>query len=428
MALTWVRIANLKGPAGAGDAAALIRFNGIDATLAKIDRTDYVKGSDLRVLQYTQGDEYSIPFADRDGYMAGGFTAKGRLELFKPMILPPNAVQPSAIAGMTALDPSTGYVSGALDKDGYVSYGVRTDGSFRVFKGDGGVASRTKIAAIGDSLVRGYTGATAWEIADSWPSKLAAKLPGVTVENLGIGGNSIDEIRLRIGAMDFWVTPTTGAIPGEGPVSLTTKQKIGFVNQNTFDLTGYLAGVYGTLSRTTTGMTFTRTSPGAGFTVAGPLRFDAARPDFSGHTAIIWAGRNDVSFEVVGPESSVTEHVVVSTLELVEWLTPRIKQVIVVGPTNRVDELRGTARYNTVIAINERLAQLLPGKYMDVRTWLNTRAIYDAGLTPTAADLDAISKDAPPPQIMDGGSHYNKPIAPLLATKFYARLTEKGFI
>lgn len=65
---------------------------------------------------------------------------------------------------------------------------------------------------------------------------------------------------------------------------------------------------------------------------------------------------------------------------------------------------------------------------MDVRSWLVNQAIYDAGLTPTAADLDAISKDAPPPQIMDGGSHYNKPIAPLLATKFHARLTEKGFI
>lgn len=428
MALKWVRIANLKGPTGAGDAVALVRFGKIEDALVKTDRTDYVKGSDLRALQYTPGDDYSIPFADRDGYMAGGFTANGRLALFKPMILPANAVQPSAIAGMTSLDPSTGYVAGALDKEGYISYAVRTDGAFRVFKGDGGVASRTKIAAIGDSLVRGYTGATAWDVADSWPSKLAEKAPGVTVENLGIGGNSIDEIRLRIGAMDFWVTSATGAIPGEGPVALTTKQKIGFVDSNTFDLTGYLAGVHGTLSRTASGITFTRSSPGEGFAVDGPLRFNAGRADYSGHTAIVWAGRNDVSFDVTGPESSVAEHVLASTLELVEWLTPRIKQVIVVGPTNRVDEPRGTAKYDTVMAINKRLAELLPGKYMDVRSWLVNRAIYDAGLTPTAADLKAISEDAPPPQIMDGGSHYNKPIAPLLATKFYARLTEKGFI
>lgn len=428
MALKWVRIANLKGPAGAGDAVALIRFKGIDEVLAKIDRTDYIKGSDLRALQYTQGDEYSIPFADRDGYMAGGFTMKGHLALFKSLILPKNAVQPGAIAGMVALDPSTGYVAGVLDKDGFVSYGVKTDGSFRVFKGDGGVASRTKIVAFGDSLTRGYFGGTGWPLEDAWPAKLGAKLPGVTVENLGYNGNTIDEVRLRTGAMDLWATPTGGAIPGEGPVTLTTMQKIGFIDSNPFDITGFLGGVYGTLSRTASGITFTRAAPGAGFTVAGPLKFNAGRVDYSGQTAIIWAGRNDVSNDITGPESTVAEHVIASTLELVEWLTPRIKQVIVVGVTNRADEPRGTARYNTIIEINERLAQLLPGKYMNVRSWLVERAIYDAGLTPTAADLDSISKDAPPPQIMDGGSHYSKPIAPLLADLFYTRLTEKGYI
>lgn len=430
MALKWVRIANLKGPAGAGDAAALIRFNGIDEVLARFDRTDYVKGNDRRALQHTTGDEYALAFTDRDGYVAGGFTSRGRLRVFKPMDLPDNTIQPSAVAGMVTLDPSTGYVSGAIDPDGYMSFGVRTNGSFRVFKGDGGVASRAKIAAFGDSLTRGYTNADAWDIADSWPSILSGKLPGVEVANLGYGGNTADEIRFRTGAIDLYLTSATGYIPATGSVAVTTKQKVGFRDNGNFSAVGYLAGIYGTFRREPGGaMSFTRTSDGVSVPVPSPSRFVVLNKiDYRDYTAIIWLGRNDVSYAVKGAESTVAEHVVASNIELVEWLSSRVKQVIVVGATNRVDEPRGTTKYNTVIEINERLAQLFPGKYMDVRTWLVNQAIYDAGMTPTEADLDAISKDTPPPQIMDGGSHYNKPIAPLLADLFYARLTEKGYI
>lgn len=394
-----------------------------------LDSADVILGTDTRILQRTMETEYAIPFADRDGFVAGGFTADGgHLSLNKSMILPDDAVQTDSVVGMTSLDPSTGYVSGAMDKDGYLSFGIRTDGAFRVFKGDGGVASRTKIACFGDSLTRGYTGGTAWDIADSWPSRLGVMLPGAQVANLGYGGNTADEIRIRSGAKDLLLTPAGGMIPATGSVVVTTRQNVGFIGDGNITFSGFLAGIFGSFQRTAGVMTFTRRSPGVGVAVTTPTKFVVAEPDYSGHTAIIWLGRNDVSYGVTGAETTVAEHVVASTLELVEWLTPRMKQVIVVGTTNRVDEPRGTEKYDTVIEINQRLSQLLPGKYMDVRTWLVNRAIYDAGMTPTQADLDAIAKDTPPPQIMDGGSHYNKPIAPLLAGMFHKRLIEKGYI
>lgn len=424
-----IQRANLPGQIAHGIAAQpSVATAAAAAVESAIEGVDIVTGKDSRILQRTMDADYAIPFLDRDGYMAGGFTSDGRLSLFKPMNLPVNAVQPGAIAGMTGLDPSTGYIAGALDKDGYMGFGVTTEGAFRVFKGDGGVASRTKIACFGDSLTRGYTGGTAWDISESWPSKLAQKLPGIEVTNLGFGGNTADEIRIRSGAKDIWLSPVGGSIPASGEVAVTTRQNIGFIADGNISFDGYLAGIFGTFRRTGGVMTFTRRSAGVGVPVPAPARFKVVQPDYSGHTAIIWLGRNDVSYDVTGAESTVAEHVVAATIEMVEWLTPRMKQVIVVGTTNRLDEPRGTAKYNTVVEINQRLAQLLPGKYMDVRTWLVNRAIYDAGITPTQADLDAIARDTPPPQIMDGGSHYNKPIAPLLATMFHTRLIEKGYI
>lgn len=417
MSFEWRYLANITGPAG--DTVANERLAEIDRALA-----DTAK----RGLQPTPNGDEVIQFSDKDGYLAGWFNKEGRFALPKAPILPMDSIPTEALAGFTPMDPSTGYLVGFADKSGYLAAGLTVEGSWRVFKGDGGEASRTKIACFGDSLTRGYSGTTAWDVADSWPAKLGSKIPGAEVVNLGFSGNTTDEIRFRTGVLEARFSPVGGSIPGTGSVAVTTKQTLGFATNREFTIGGYLGGIYGMLRHEGGAYTFTRTSPGVGVQVATPLTFKVDQPDYGSHTAIFWVGRNDVSFGITGPEATVADHVVTATLEMVEWLRHRVKHVIVVGPTNRVDEPKGSAGYDTVLEVNQRLQALLPGKYMNVRKWLVEKAIYEAGVTPTAADLAQIEKDAPPLSIMDGGTHFNRPIAPLLADKFYARLASKGFI
>ncbi|WP_427130300.1 hypothetical protein [Pseudarthrobacter sp. S9] len=393
-------------------------------------------GTDDRALRPVDSMTWPIPFMDKDGYMAGAFDANGALNLFKAPVLPVGSLPIESFdtgMGLRTLDPNSGYVFGLMDQDGYMAAGLSLDGYFTVFKGAAAgassVSSRTKILCVGDSLTRGYTGSTAWDIADSYPSKLAGLLPDVSVVNQGFGGNPVDEIRLRVAALKLYLTPVGGVIPASGAVDVTTRQAIGWVPGNTVSLNGSLLGVSGTFTRSPTSMTFTRSSSGASVTVSTPAPLLISKPDYSGYTAIIWTGRNDVSYGCLGHEKTVPDHVVAASIEFIEWLSPHIRQFAIVGTTNRVDEPRGTDKYNQVIEINTRLAALYPGKYINVRDYLVNHAIYDAGMTPTQADLDAMANDTPPPSIMDGGSHYNIPIAPLLAQNvFYPYLTKKGLI
>ena len=95
---------------------------------------------------------------------------------------------------------------------------------------------------------------------------------------------------------------------------------------------------------------------------------------------------------------------------------------------NQTEEGTGTENYEQVIGINKALAQRFPGQYINVRKWFVHDAIHELGITPTTADFEAMDNDAPPPSLTDGGSHYIKPVAPLLAEKFATALKERGYL
>ena len=281
---------------------------------------------------------------------------------------------------------------------------------------------------MGDSLTRGYAASEHWPLADAYPAKLGANYPYLTVNNQGYVGYTTDEIRLRTGSLSLVVKPQGGQIPASGTVNLETAQVIGWGGSTSLTLTGVLNGVPGTISRTPSSLTFTRAAAGNAVSMAGPAPFVATGDDFSASTIVLWAGRNDVNQNIKGPHPSVAEHVVSSVLDLVEWLTPRCKSIVVLGTSNSVDEPSTTTKYETVKTINERLAQLLPHKYADIRTYLVHQAIHDVGITPTQADIDNMAADAPPPSIWDTGSHYLKPVAEHVAGFVGNHLAAKGYI
>ena len=373
--------ANLPGMIANGVAAQpAVAMAAAAAVEQAAQDVDIVVGEDSRIpVPIEAGTGWAHPFTDGAGRVAGGFTEAGVFRLAQPLDAPRS------------------------------------------------VASRTQVACIGDSLVRGYTGGTAWGLSEAWPAKLAELLPGVEVVNAGSGGNTVDDARFRVGALRMYAEIKDGVIPQSGPVEAIVQQRIGLDESRTNNYWGVLAGVRGDLTRTANGAwTFTRSSAGAAVPVQGKQLL--VRDDlYPNHTAILWMGRNDVTYGAKGAEGDVVEHVLSSIVSMVEHLRPAQKQFLVVSVVNQSNERPGSARYEQIVKINDGLAALFPGRYMDVRSWMVKQAIYDAGLSPTAADREAMAADAPPPQIMDGGSHYNKEIAPLLAAKFADFLTRKGF-
>lgn len=347
-------------------------------------RADLVSGSDPRaVLQVERDDFMAVPVVnDAEGNTALGVTTQGVTWMGKPPIV--------------------------------------------------GGAVRTKIACFGDSLVRGYTDSSAWDLTDAWPYLLEQELGGsVEVTNLGFGGNPTAEIRMRVSALPVTFTVAGGVIPAAiTNVMVSTRRKIGLLSTRNTSINGSLAGVYGTLVYDGSSYSFTRATAGTNATTAaGPIPFVVDRGiDYSNHTAIIWWGRNDVSFGATGAYKTVADHVIAADIEMVEWFRANRKSFLLISTTNRTDEPRGSEKYEVIREINERRKALFPSHYIDLRSWLVNEAIYEAGLTPTQADLNNMANDAPPPSIMDSGSHYNKPIAPLIAKNLSTILTERGMV
>lgn len=427
----------------ASDAApATAAANAVGSALAA---QDILRGSDVRAARTVMdATVYALPLTDKDGYVAGGVQADGRFNFERTP-----KVKGQADVTMRPLNV-TGWAIPFTDPDGYVAGGIRPDGTaeFTKMKLPASAAlqaaneaagytrsSRSRIASIGDSLTAGYFGGVGGITADAYPAKLQALVPvGVTVFNLGVSGYTVDEEAVRIGALPLPLTVTGGSIPTTGPVTVATTAVIGWRPSGTArNIPGSLAGVPGTLNRTNsdTSFTFTRTTDGSAVTVAGAPLFV---PDYAGHdgdTAIILLGRNDVTYSVKGADASVADHVAKGIARIVNWLTPSIKQVLIVSNTTTTAETSGTAGYATVADINTRLAAAYPSRFLNLRSYLVTRAIIDLGITPTTADNAAIAGDTLPPSIMDGGTdntHWSKATAVLVAAQINNYLTTRGWV
>lgn len=410
------------------------RIGAVEAKNAAQDATlvgeDLIRGKDARVLRDITDSTYSIPFADINGYVAGGFRQDGTF----------NVEKPSTVMGETGIAArpisAPGWAEVHTDRDGYISCGIRADGTFVSYKSASSSelqqandalgysrSSKTRIATMGDSLTYGWDSVTGnWAAGQSWPAQLQTLMPaGVTIFNRGIAGWTVDEIAIEVGAFPFDVTVVGGTIPAAGPVDLTTAQVIGWTgSSNIRSFHGSLAGIPGTIRKNDgNALIFTRTTDGTAKAVAGPQRFTANWDVNRSDTLIIFIGRNDVTNNVTGGEANVVDHVVAGTQRLVDYLTVDLKQVLFVGTITKTSETSGTAGYNTVTAINAALAAKFGPRYVDLRRYLIDKAIYDLGITPTTADLAAIAADTLPPSIMADDTHYNQATAAVLASKFF---------
>lgn len=406
--------------------------------------SDVVQGDDPRALRLVEAQDYSIPFVDEGGYVSGGVQADGTFNMEKP----PRVFGEAAVTMFPLNGPTDDWAIPFVDADGYVAGGIRKDGTAEFFKlkgGGGGSAvdianemigftrsSRKRVSCIGDSLTNGYFDGAGGKTADSYPTKLQALLgAGVEVFNLSTSGLAVDEVAIRVGAFPLPLTVAGGSIPASGDVAVTTSATIGWGIASGYN--GSLAGVPGRLTRTegsTKAFTFRRTTAGSAVPVSAGTVFV---PDYAGHdkdTLVIFLGRNDVSQQITGGESSVVDHVVAGVTRIMEWASPTIKQVLVLGATTNTNEVSGTGGHATITAINQRLKERFSSRFFDMRRYLVDRAIYDLGITPTATDREKMAGDTLPPSIMDPGdsTHYSRGTAALVAAQVNEYLNTRGWV
>jgi hypothetical protein len=287
-----------------------------------------------------------------------------------------------------------------------------------------------QFAAWGDSLTDGWTKPPfAADQSDSWPGVLATLL-GKPVYNGGKSGQSADEIALRQGGMVMLVVPAGGVIPASGAVTVTTSSAIGWRVDRSWSDVGTIAGVPGTLSRSGSVLTFTRTT--AGTEVAVPVEVPFVSTLGTTHaesTSYFMIGRNDIGYTnpTPGVGNDVRNRLNAANIAAVGGLTPKNPRFFIFGTLNSTGEGVGSTNYNIITGSNDDLARLYPDNYYDMRKYIVEQSIYDQGITPTAADLTSIANGRPPATIMLDSIHYTVATARTIAQKAYDLTVAKGW-
>lgn len=284
------------------------------------------------------------------------------------------------------------------------------------------VSGADDIVCWGDSLTYG-TGAVSIA-AGSYPARLA-QMTGRKVWICGYPGDTSVEIAGYQGAMPLMVEPVT--IPEAGSVEVTlydayrsadTPFRFPAIAEQTGVNPVVIAGVEGQLdlsgASNASGRTFrfTRTEEGAAVRVTYPTPLiTACSRDRKNGISIIWVGTNG------GFESTA------------EWCEQIERMVSAQGAAEPryivVGLLQGTAGNR---ASHERQQLNAFGKhFFNARAYLAACGLADNGMTPTAADAEAIAKGSVPPSLFHDAVHLNDAGYFSLATGIYLHGQALGY-
>ncbi|MEZ0355494.1 hypothetical protein [Mycobacterium sp. SA01] len=247
----------------------------------------------------------------------------------------------------------------------------------------------------GDSLSAGTLNDDVSVANPTWPETFAGAL-GVDVVNLAQGGAASANIATRLGALQPLITLSGNKITaGSYPSNVNTVTAISpsdgwhhsVIAAHQLDLFGTIAGVPGILrqdfssSYTFKFLPFSTLSADVPVSAGTPFicTGDAVYPndDGSAHrdrTLIVWTGPNNDRSNVAAMIRDI------STMR--DHLTSAGKKFYLLSMTSDGSD---------AIAANAALAAEFPQQWIDVRGYLMTGGLADAGITPTSDDTTAIA-------------------------------------
>lgn len=233
---------------------------------------------------------------------------------------------------------------------------------------------------------------------NTYETALAAAL-GVTVYMGGIASQTSGEIMARQGGKPALLTVTGNLIPANGAVTVTAWSEDFLASKNTptdtRSMTGTLAGVPGTLTKSGSPSAYTFTRTTAGLATACPANTPFITDDgVAGRDAIglLWAGTNDVIYG--GSPAGLQTNVNLG----VAYGTSYVRNQLVVGPLNRSNQVVGDTQYQMVLDMEASLSAAAAANgyaFFNLRLYLiNNRVAVaaDIGIALTSQDeSDAVN-------------------------------------
>ncbi|WP_324741136.1 hypothetical protein [Pseudomonas veronii] len=256
--------------------------------------------------------------------------------------------------------------------------------------------------------------------ANGWPAILAG-LCGLPAYNGGWGGQSYKQIAARQGGVPARLTVSGNAIPASGPVAVTAA-----VNSPLSDgggRQGLLAGVLGMLTMAGGVLTFTRSVEGEAVSCPAKSYFTPSDGlSYADRHVTIWSGRN--SFKDVAPAL-----IVAAIRSMINFLTPRVKRVIVMSIPPWVGEELGTPNRAKLDACNAAIAAAFPEFWLDISAWLRTtEAATAAGIILTSNDLADIANGLTPRSLRSDEGHPNVPGNLAIGKRVYQESQIRGWM
>lgn len=468
MALTWVKIGNLKGPAGAvGDgfkrglssttdnlntisergrfhAFATGQLAALGLPGASLGFFDNVPGRNGEQAMQAFMQQASRPHMFGRGFFGGSYSPWESFGFASINKLRSSDTIDSLVTGK-AYSPLTGAIgaglglpsSGTVPQDGVLMvFGLMDGLALTVGQTDNvlliwttlsstpGIFVRSKISGSwrdwssigGDSAPQssGLPGqVSVW--GSSTPEGVAPELSealreyGVQVHQKASGGEWSGQTAARIGASSITLTPAGGSIPASGPVTVTSG---GFIDGDPVNLlqplTGWLGGVHGALTgigNLATGRyEFTRTAPGAAISMAS----GAWAPEVKApsHLNILGAGKNDLN---VGRTAAHLTKVIARRDQAVAYWRSRNQDFLILGHFVNIGTPASDAGRTQIEADNADAKAKYPNNFIDMQELLSGTELWEwTGITPTPEDLAQQSLGNMPPSIQGSGNHLNE--------------------
>jgi len=267
-----------------------------------------------------------------------------------------------------------------------------------------------KINAIGDSLVAGY-----------FSLLNAAVSPKYSLENLAVSGENSLTISGRIGAIamkfknSFTLPSTTatvqvGTLADSGLLSSYDESNVTPLQQGVTSLQVYVDGILCTLSYTSSIYYLARVVAGSA------IRTIAAGTFLNPYTSIRNKKANVIHIGTNGGWGDVSTTLIDQINKVIRFSNN--ENSIVVGLHYRAGFVK--ANFESLEAAMEKE---FGNRFVNVRKYMITNALSDAGLTATGADNTAIAAGLVPPQLLIDGVHFTATGYGLLVALITSRMT-----